>query len=159
MTEAPRLYGELASWFHLLTAPEEYAEEAGIYRRLLEDATTVLELGSGGGNNASHLKRHFEMTLVDASEDMLAMSRKINPECRHLVGDMRTARLAETFDAVFVHDAIDYMTSETDVLATLETVAAHLKPGGLALIAPTYVTETFSSPIRSFTTSCHTTTR
>jgi methyltransferase family protein len=68
----PKLYRELASWFHLLTAPEEYAEEAALYGRLIAEASdstpeTVLELGSGGGNNASHLKAFFTMTLVDRS--------------------------------------------------------------------------------------------
>jgi ubiquinone/menaquinone biosynthesis C-methylase UbiE len=72
----PRLYDELAPWFHLLTAPEDYAEEAALYRRLLTESSdgplrTVLELGSGGGNNASHLKAHFELTLVDRSPQML----------------------------------------------------------------------------------------
>jgi hypothetical protein len=57
VTARPRLYGDLASWFHLLTSPEEYAEEAEIYRQLLvgaadESIRTVLELGCGGGNNA-----------------------------------------------------------------------------------------------------------
>jgi hypothetical protein len=51
----PRLYAELASWFHLLTAPPDYEEEAELYRQLLverEDGCveTMLELGSGGGN-------------------------------------------------------------------------------------------------------------
>jgi len=145
VTDSPRLYGELASWFHLLTAPEEYEEEAEIYRRLLGDAKSVLELGSGGGNNASHLKRHFEMTLVDASEDMLEMSRRINPELRHLVGDMRTVRLDETFDAVFVHDAIDYMTMLEDLRAVMETAFAHLRPGGVAVLAPDHVRERFQA--------------
>jgi len=31
------------------------------------DVATVLELGSGGGNNASYLKHRFAMTLVDRS--------------------------------------------------------------------------------------------
>ena len=64
-----RLYGELAPWFHLLTAPEDYAGEAERYRRTivqaLPDAVTLLELGSGGGNNASHLKQCFTCTLSD----------------------------------------------------------------------------------------------
>src|SRR5436190_3075338 len=110
-SEAPKLYGELADWFRLLTAPEDYAEEAELYRALVVEGCafpprTVLELGSGGGNNASHLKRHFEMTLVDRSREMLAISRSLNPECEHLVGDMRSVRLGRTFDAVFVHDAV-----------------------------------------------------
>ena len=56
---------------------------------------------------------------------------------------MRTVRLGETFDAVLIHDAVDYMLDEADVLATLRTAAEHLRHGGIALVAPTYVRETF----------------
>ena len=144
----PRLYDDLAPWFHLLTAPEDYADEAEAYRRLLTDACdkpprTVLELGSGGGNNASHLKTHFELTLVDRSSQMLELSRGLNPELRHEVGDMRTVRLGDTFDAVFVHDAIAYITTETDLAATVETAYVHVRPGGAALFVPDFVRERF----------------
>lgn len=149
MTGLPRLYGDLAPWFHLLTAPEEYADEAEVYRGLLEDRAdgevrTVLELGSGGGNNASYLKRRFEMTLTDLSPEMLAVSRSINPECEHVEGDMRTLRLGRTFDAVFAHDAIDYMTSREDLRATMETAFVHLRPGGRALFVPDFIRERFA---------------
>jgi trans-aconitate methyltransferase len=81
----------------------------------------VLELGSGGGNNASHLKAHCDLTLIDASDRMLALSRRINPECEHVTGDMRTVRLDRQFDAVFIHDAIDYMVTLDDLRAALTT--------------------------------------
>jgi hypothetical protein len=86
--EAPKLYNELADWFHLLTAPAEYEEEAGAYRDLLltsgtNPLRTVLELGSGGGNNASHLKQDFDLTLVELSRGMLEISQRLNPECEH----------------------------------------------------------------------------
>ena len=144
----PKLYRELAPWFHLLTAPEEYAEEAEHYRRMITEASerrprTVLELGSGGGNNASHMKAHFELTLVDRSPQMLEVSRSLNPECEHLVGDMRTVRLGRTFDAVFVHDAVDYITTEPDLRAVAETAFVHCRPGGVAVFVPDYVRERF----------------
>jgi SAM-dependent methyltransferase len=104
----------------------------------------VLELGSGGGNNASHLKREFKLTLVEPSEGMRKVSRALNPECEHLPGDMRTVRLGRVFDAVFVHDAIEYMTTEADLRAALETVSIHLRPGGVAQIAPDATAETFA---------------
>ena len=143
-----KLYRELASWFHLLTAPEDYSEEAASYRRVIVEACeqppeTLLELGSGGGNNASHLKAHFRMTLVDLSPEMLAVSRALNPECEHIEGDMRSVRLGRFFDAVFVHDAVVYMTSEEDLRAAMETAFAHCRPGGAALFAPDYLRETF----------------
>jgi SAM-dependent methyltransferase len=142
-----RLYGDLAPWFHLLTAPDDYAAEAERYRSLisgaLPDARTLLELGSGGGNNASHLKRHFECTLSDLSPQMLALSRTLNPDCEHVLGDMRTLRLGRTFDAVFVHDAIAYMATEDDLRDCLGTAFAHTRTGGVALFVPDYTRETF----------------
>ncbi|MGK2966373.1 MAG: class I SAM-dependent methyltransferase [Tepidiformaceae bacterium] len=149
----PRMYTDLAEWFHLLTAPEEYAEEAAIYADLLVSGEraprTVLELGSGGGNNASHLKGRFEMTLVDLSPPMLDLSRGINPECEHFEGDMRTVRLGRQFDAVFVHDAIEYMVTATDLRATLSTAFAHCSPGGTAVFVPDFVRETFEAGMSS----------
>ena len=143
-----KLYGELAEWWPIFSAPEEYKEEAAFFARALVEACdpaprNVLELGSGGGNNASHLKARFAMTLVDLSPHMLAVSRALNPECEHLEGDIRTVRLGRTFDAVFVHDAICHMTTEADLRAAMETAFEHLRPGGVALFAPDFVRETF----------------
>lgn len=142
-----RMYGEVAEWFHLLSPPEDYAEEAADYERLLlemcPEAQTLLELGSGGGCTASHLKRRFACTLTDLSPDMLALSEQINPECEHVEGDMRTMRLGRRYDAVFVHDAIAYMATEADLRAAVETAYVHTRPGGTALFVPDCTRETF----------------
>ena len=143
-----RLYRDLARWWPLFSHPREYEEEAGLYERAIEQHSrrpvrTVLELGAGGGNNASHLKRRFEMTLVDLSPEMLEVSRELNPELEHVEGDMRTVRLGRTFDAVLVHDAIMYMTTEDDLRAAVGTAAAHLEPGGVALFVPDDTAETY----------------
>src|SRR6185503_21114943 len=104
---------------------------------------TVLELGRGGGNNASQLKARFEMLLVEPAAGMLALSRVLNPECEHVQGDMRTVRLGRQFDAVFVHDAVAYMTTEADLRMVIETAFVHCRPGGAALFAPDHIRENF----------------
>jgi SAM-dependent methyltransferase len=144
----PKLYTELASWWPLLSAPADYAEEAAFYFQVLLDACptpphTLLELGCGGGNNASHLKAQFHLTLVDRSPGMLAVSQALNPECEHLEGDMRSVRLGRLFDAVFIHDAIMYMQDVEELRAALATAFVHCRPGGVALFAPDWVRETF----------------
>jgi SAM-dependent methyltransferase len=148
VSDAPKLYREFADWWPLFSAPAGYATEAAEYRRLLLEAadgevTTVLELGSGGGNNASHLKADFELTLVDRSPQMLAVSRRLNPECEHIEGDMRTVRLGRAFDAVFVHDAVAYITNLDDLRLVAGTAFAHCRPGGTSLFVPDWVRETF----------------
>ena len=144
----PLLYTELADWFHLLTQPDDYAEEAAEWSRFIAEAlgrapATMLELGSGGGNNASHMKGATRLTLADLSPAMLALSRRINPACEHVTGDMRTVRLDRTFDAVFIHDAICYITNEADLRRTFETAFLHCAPGGVALFVPDEVRESF----------------
>ena len=57
---------------------------------------------------------------------------------------MRTLRLGRAFDAVLVHDAIDYMLTEDDLAAALATVAAHLAPDGAAVLLPDVMSETFA---------------
>jgi SAM-dependent methyltransferase len=147
----PSLYEALADWWPLMSAPTEYAEEAEKYAALLLDACdtaprSLLELGSGGGNNALHMKKHFaEVVLVDPAPGMLAVSRQLNPDCTHIEGDMRSVRLHREFDCVFVHDAICYMTRADDLARAIETAYVHCRPGGAALFCPDYVTETFRS--------------
>ena len=145
----PKLYNSLAEWWPLLSAPADYEEEAAVYENYLvrfgdAPARTLLELGSGGGNNASFLKHRFKMTLVDLSTGMLEHSRQLNPECQHYQGDMRTFRLSGgQFDRVFIHDAICYMATPDDLRQAMETAFFHCRPGGVLLIAPDFVAETF----------------
>ena len=143
-----KLYGELAGWWPAFYDSAEYRREAAHFAREIRRAArpaprTVLELGSGGGTAASFLKKSFAMTLVDISTRMLNVSRKINPECEHVRGDIRKLRLGRTFDAVFAHDAIAHMTTERDLSAVMETAYQHLRPGGVALFVPDFVKETF----------------
>ena len=129
------LYSDLTPWYRLIDPLEDHLEEAESYeaafvRGIEGEAATLLELGSGAGNNAYYLKRRFRCTLADVSEPMLALSRAINPDCEHVVGDMRALRLNRTFDAVFIHDAVVYLTNEADVAAMARTAFAHTRIGG-----------------------------
>jgi SAM-dependent methyltransferase len=147
--DEPFFYDHLAEWWPLFSSPEHYHEEAvDILSRLRPHAAsgiaTMLELGCGGGSLASHLKSHFTLTLTDRSPSMLAVSQAVNPECEHLVGDMRTLRLDRRFDVVLVHDAIMYATTPEDVRATLATAAEHCRADGTVIALPDFVRETFT---------------
>lgn len=145
--DLPPMYTSLAGWWPLISPVEEYAEEGATVRALLRsaaiDVREVLELGSGGGHLAAHLTGGLSMTLVDLSPDMLAISRRLNPGCAHDLGDMRSVRLGREFDAVLVHDAIDYMLTEADLAAAMQTAWAHCRPGGVVILLPDATAERF----------------
>ena len=143
-----RLYYDLAYLWPIVSPPEDYAEEAEPWRaairsRLGPGRHRILELGAGGGHNLSRLTHDFEATAVDLSPYMLDHSRRLNPGVEHHVGDKRTVRLGSVFDAVVIHDAVSYMLTEDDLPATFATARAHLRPGGLLLVAPDLVRENF----------------
>jgi SAM-dependent methyltransferase len=150
LEEQPRLYTDLAAWWPLFSPPSHYVEEAAYLTPVLLSATdspprTLLELGCGGGSLAHHLKDRFQLTLTDRSSEMLAVSRAANPECEHVLGDMRSLELGREFDLVLIHDAIMYATDPASVRATLRTAYRHCRPGGAALILPDCVKETFEA--------------
>jgi SAM-dependent methyltransferase len=146
---AERLYSDLAHWWPLMSPPSHYVEEAADLLPLLlgSDAPlagTLLELGSGGGSLAFHLKRRFALTLTDRSRAMLEVSKTVNPECEHICGDMTTLDLGREFDRVLIHDAIMYATTADAVRSALRTASRHCRDGGIVVVVPDCVRETFA---------------
>lgn len=153
---SPLLYDELVPWYLLLDPTADHEAEATSYveafrRHVSLPAGSLLDLGSGAGNNATFLAPHFaRATLVDLSPRMLETSMRLNPGAEHVEGDIRTVRLGRTFDAVLVHDAIMYMTTEADLREALTTAFVHTRPGGVAVLAPDVFQETFADETSSF---------
>ena len=151
MDQQPRLYSDLAHLWPIFSPPEDYADDADHWRQALRQRLgpgrhSLLELGSGGGHTLSHLTAEFDMTAVDLSPEMLALSLRLNPQVPHHAGDMRTVRLGQKFNAVAIHDAVCYLLTETDLKATFATARAHLEPGGILLLSPDYLEDSFQGP-------------
>ncbi len=144
LKDQQRLYADLAWLWPIISPPQDYVSEAGefieaIHQHARFEVKTLLDLGCGGGHNDHALQERFQVTGVDLSEAMLSLARRLNPEVTYLVGDLRTVRLGQLFDAVVIADAITYMLDEADLRAAFATAFAHLKPGGVFI---TYVEET-----------------
>jgi hypothetical protein len=142
------MYHQFAGWFHLLSAPEDYAEEAKFYfdlaaTELGHEPTSWLELGAGAGCNASHYTPwvNGEVVLTDRSTEMLALSQTINPGIPHMAGDMTQLRLGRLFEVVFTHDAASYLVTAEEVRKLAETAFAHCAPGGVAIFCPDHTAE------------------
>jgi len=133
-----RLYSDLAWVWPIISPPQDYIEETEQLCKIIREHSqlevkTLLNLGCGGGHHGYTLKKHFEVSGVDASGAMLGLARQLNPEVTYSVGDMRNVRLGKTFDAVAIFDSINYMLTVADLQAAFLTAYKHLKPGGVFL--------------------------
>ena len=166
-----RMYEDFAHLWPLISHHSDYEEEAVHWRSALTDELgqgrlRILELGVGGGNNLHHILypecdgrisadaacngEHMlhdhpahDAVVVDPSHKMLANCKLLNPTVTQYIGDMRSVRLNDTFDAMLIHDAVCYLTSEDDINATLATARAHLRQDGVLIMAPDWYTETY----------------
>jgi SAM-dependent methyltransferase len=98
----------------------------------------VLDVACGSGRVAVPLARNGQQVVgVDASPHMLALARaKLTAHglnARLVQADMRTFGLDEAdFDlAIIAVKSFAYLLEPTDQLRCLETIRAHLRPGGM----------------------------
>ena len=105
-TDQRHLYSDLTWLWPIVSPPEDYIGEAAQFLSSIREhapaSRSVLNLGCGGGHLDQTLKKHFAVTGIDISEPMLALAKQLNPDVHYITGDMRTARLDQTFDAVMV---------------------------------------------------------
>ena len=132
-------YSNLAWTEPIVAPPDEYAEYTELFVRIIKENSkikpkTLLHLGCGAGGNDYIFKRHFTVTGVDISEDMLKIAKKLNPEAVYYKEDMRALKLDQYFDAVAIPDSIGYMVTVKDLKRAIYTSYKHLKPGGVLLI-------------------------
>jgi len=143
-----QLYSDYQWVWEMISNSDDYEPlSAYVVAKISEHEThktaTLLHLGCGSGNMDFHLKKHFEVTGVDLSPDMLASARKKNPECRYFTGDMRTFSTNNRFDAVVIPDSINYLRSPEEMQQVFVNARKLLNPQGLLLVIVPYDPEKF----------------
>ncbi len=143
-----QLYNDYQWVWEMISGTSDYEPlSAYVASKINEHETrntkTLLHLGCGSGNMDFHLKKHFEVTGVDLSADMLASARKKNPECRYFTGDMRTFSTNDRFDTVIIPDSINYLRSPEEMQQVFVNARKLLNPQGLLLVIVPYDPEKF----------------
>lgn len=148
MDSKRRMYNDLNWAWPLISHEKNYVEAAeSIIKSVLVNSgievKTALHIGCGGGGHDYTLKKTFELTAVDLSEEMLEHARKLNPDVTYHQGDMRNVRLGKKYDAVIIADSINYMLTEKELGAAFKTAFEHLRPGGLFFTYAEYFADRF----------------
>ena len=133
------MYTAFASVYDRLMADVDYAAWAAFYRELLRlhgvNTGAVCECACGTGSLTIPLGKHYDITGVDRSADMLAIAagkaRAKGLSIPFVQMDMRAFALHRPQDAVLCTcDGVNYLESEQEVSAFFNAANQALKPGG-----------------------------
>ncbi len=97
---------------------------------------SVLEVGSGIGNNIAYLRRPpvRDWTAVEPDADQAAQIR--DPEVRVVVGTLAAVGPTERFDAILYLDVLEHIADDA---VEVRHAAMHLAPGGrLIVLSPAH---------------------
>ena len=140
-------FQKYSAYYDLLYRDKDYAAEAEYVARTIRSANSaarsILEFGSGTCRHGRLLAAlGFNVRGIERSADMVAMGNAAHASpatatggsftCE--VGDIRSIRLNQIFDAVIgLFHVISYLTTNDDLLAAFRVAAHHLKLGGVFL--------------------------
>lgn len=130
MTEHHYTDAALAGFYEL---ENNWAADFDYCVSLAETAGSVLDLGCGTGQLATHLARTRRVTGVDPAEGMLtiARTRPGGDRVQWVLGKAQTVRLGQRFDLiVLTGHAFQVFLTAADQAAVLATIAHHLSPEG-----------------------------
>ena len=139
------VFGNYARYYDLLYCDKDYVGETQFVHQLIQrhapGTQSILDLGCGTGTHAMLLaKEGYQLHGVDLSADMLQKASDrlsqlpvdLQARLQFSQGDIRNARLNQTFDVVLsLFHVISYQTTNDDLLAAFETIKQHLNPGGI----------------------------
>lgn len=143
------LYTQLAEYYDAEYSFKNYRKEAAqlialVRRYGRSKGREWLDVACGTGGHLQYISRAFHCTGVDTSPQMLRIARRKVPKTRFVRGDMRSFHLGRQYDVVScLFSGIGHVRTLSGLRRTLESFAAHLKPGGVLLIEPWFTRKTW----------------
>jgi SAM-dependent methyltransferase len=135
------MYRESARVYDALCRHKDYEGASlklrDIVRRVVPNATCLLDVACGTGRHLEYLQRGFRTEGVDLSSEMLAVARSRCPDVPFHEGSLLDFRLPGRFDAVTcLFGSIGYAGTPDGLRRAVGNMVRHLRPGGALIVEP-----------------------
>jgi ubiquinone/menaquinone biosynthesis C-methylase UbiE len=147
-------FSQIASYYdELYVKPEQYKAEAEKAMALiktykLSKGNELLDLACGTGGHIPYWLKHYRVTGLDISPEMLALAQKKFPDIKFIHSDMVDFSISQKFDAlVCLYGSIGFVRTVKKLNKALITFARHMKPGGVLCLTPWSMQEEFKPSI------------
>jgi ubiquinone/menaquinone biosynthesis C-methylase UbiE len=144
----------IASYYdELYVKPRQYKAEAAKAMALiktykLSEGNELLDLACGTGGHIPYWRKHYHITGLDISSQMLARAMQKYPDIKFCHGDMAVFNIHQEFDAlVCLYGSIGFVRTFKNLNRALVTFNKHMKPGAILCLTPWSTQEEFKPSI------------
>ncbi len=143
------MFNRSAAFYDAIYSFKNNEEEAAMVHALIQEhkrspGDTLLDVACGTGKHLRFLSRHYRAEGLDLDSGMLEVARRENPGVGFHQGDMTSFDLARQFDVITcLFSSIGYARTLERMRQTVQTLARHLRPGGVLLVEPWFTPEEF----------------
>jgi len=136
------MFSQSAAYYDAIYHWKDYKGEAEAIHRLIQQHSrrptqTLLDVACGTGQHVAFLREHYAVKGLDLDAGLLAVARERCPEVEFVEADMVDFDLGQQFDVVTcLFSAIGYVKTVPRLQQAVQSMARHLKPGGMLLVEP-----------------------
>jgi SAM-dependent methyltransferase len=136
------MFSKSQRFYDAIYSGKDYAEEARRLKRFIaqhqrSDGRALLDVACGTGGHIPYLRDAFDYEGLDLDPEMLALARSRFPDILFHQGDLVDFDLGRSFDVVTcLFSSIAYTRTAPRLRQAIATMARHVRPGGVLIVAP-----------------------
>jgi len=145
------MFTKSTRFYDAIYAFKEYQDEverlrAMIQARVPSPEVTLLDVACGTGLHLAYLKNQVAVEGLDLDPNMLEIARQRCPGVPFHQGDLVDFDLGRSFEVVMcLFSSIGYAKTLGRMQQAVQTMARHLRPGGLLLVEPWLTPDVFET--------------
>ncbi len=145
------MFDKSAQFYDAIYAFKDYEGEAERLRAMIQarvpsPEVTLLDVACGTGLHLQYLKKQVAVEGLDLDPNMLEIARRRCPGVPFHQGDLVDFDLGRRFDVVMcLFSSIGYAKTLARMQQAVETMARHLRPGGLLVVEPWLTPDVFET--------------
>ena len=145
------MFTKSAPFYDAIYAFKDYEDEAERLRAMIQarvpsSEVTLLDVACGTRLHLQYLKKQYAVEGLDLDPNMLEIAHRRCPGVPFHQGDLVAFDLGRSFDVVMcLFSSIGYAKTLGRMQQAVQTMARHLRPGGLLLVEPWLTPDVFET--------------
>ncbi|MFX1415281.1 MAG: class I SAM-dependent DNA methyltransferase [Promethearchaeota archaeon] len=142
------VYKIMAKYYDHMYSWKDYESETQRLHEIVQKYKTspgkdLLDVGCGTGGHIEYLKKYYEVSGLDLSEEMLAVAKEKHKDVPFICANMTSMKLNHKYDVITsLFGSISHLTTQEELIDAIRSFSMYTRQGGVIIIEPFVTRET-----------------